>query len=128
MGLLITALFVTLARFSWGTKALAWAWHPSIEEHASAWYANPIIHHANVWSDRLPRGTSPTTYLVLAAACLVMRFARRLPGWLSLVIGLVAAVYGALAVVGEIPALAIYWPLALGGLVVSWILVATTRR
>ena len=65
---------------------------------------------------------------ILAGACLVVRFFRFIPGWLSLPVSLVAAFAGVVLAIMESAILAAYWPVTAGLLVISWIIVASTRR
>lgn len=128
IGLFTTALLLALSELAWGRAALSWAYHPTIARDVASWQANSIIHAAASWSNALPWGTANWPYLLLALACLVMRLTRRMPGPLSLVIGLPAALYGVLIGVAELPAFAALFPLAIAAFIVSCITVAKTRR
>ncbi len=128
IGLFITAILVALTEVAWGRDVLRWANHPTIAADVGGWWVNPIIRDATNWSNDLPWGAANWPYLTLGAACLVMRLWRRLPGPVSLLLALPAAVYGILAVVAELPSLVILWPIALGALIVSWVVVGKTIR
>jgi hypothetical protein len=128
IGLFVMALLVALTKFAAGRAALNWAYHPTIATDVTNWQVNRIIHDAANWSNDLPWGVANWPYLVLGAACLVMRLYRRMPGPLALAIALPAAVYGALVGVAELPTFVTIWPLALAALIVSWTIVAKTLR
>jgi hypothetical protein len=127
-GLFMTAILVMLTEFAWGRDVLQWANHPTIADDINGWWTNPIIHDAANWSNDLPWGAANWPYLTLGVVCLVMRLWRRLPGPLSLLIALPAAIYGILAAVAELPAFVTLWPVALGALIVSWAVVRKTIR
>jgi hypothetical protein len=124
IGLFMTAVLIALGEFSW----LHWAYHANIAADVASWQFNPVIRDATEWSNHLPWGSGNGAYLVLAAACFVVRVVRRIPGWLSLVIALVSALYGGLTAVSLIPAFAIYWPVSVSGLILSWVIVRKTLR
>ena len=119
---------MVLFRYSWGVGVLHWAWHPTIYTATQSWYSTTVIRDAAETASKLPGGTTPMKFGILAAACLIVRFFRFIPSWLSLLVSLVAAVFGMLLAISEIPLLATYWPLTIGLLVVAWIIVAKTRR
>jgi len=128
IGLFVVALLQGISYFSWGRSALTWAYHQSVANDVAGWSNNAVIRDSYQWLAHLPANNSTPFYIGLAIACLLMRLIRAIPGWISLPIGLVAAAYGALTAISELPGLAIYWPLALGALILSWILVGKTIR
>jgi len=87
-----------------------------------------VVHGADVTASKLPGGTGLAKYEILALICLVVRLLRFIPGWLSMLVSVIAAIVGALLVVGNLPLLASYWPLTAGLVIVSCIIVARTRR
>lgn len=91
-----------------------------------AWQGGPIIHQAIVLLDILPLSVMKWPYLLLAVACLVMRLATRMPGPLSLVIAIPAALYGVLIAIAELPVFVDVWLLALPTLIGSCFVVAKT--
>jgi len=91
-----------------------------------AWQAGPIIHQAIVLLDILPLSIMKWPYLLLAVACLVMRLATRMPGPLSLIIAIPAALYGVLIAIAELPVFVDIWLLALPTLIGSCFVVAKT--
>lgn len=128
IGMFITAILIALTEFSFGRDVLRWANHPTIANHVSGWWANPIIRDTFNWSNDLPWGAANWPYLTLGIACLVMRLWRRLSGPLSLLIALPAALYGILAGVSELPYLVALWPVGLATLIISWVVVGKTIR
>jgi hypothetical protein len=135
IALLVYAFQAFLVHPQWGRRLLAWVYSVAVNSGepvtgatASAWQTNRVISDGYAWVSHLPWGLTDNTYFVLAIACLVMRLARRLPGWLSLAVALPAAVYGLAAGIADFPWLAIYWPLTLVTLLAAWILVGYTTR
>jgi hypothetical protein len=128
IGLFVVAAFIVLIRYSFGAGLLRWGWHPSVWATTESWYNNSVIHGAGVAASKLPGGIGLAKYEVLALVCLIVRLFRFIPGWLSLLVSLVAAIFGVLLVVAQLPLLASYWPLTAGLVIVSCIIVATTRR
>jgi hypothetical protein len=119
----------------WGQSLLTWARHftlstktPVSGAMAAHWHASWPVRDSVAWLSHLPWGDSGNAYFVLAVACLVVRLARRLPGWLSLAVALPAAVYGLLRAVAYFTALAIFWPVSVMTLIVALIVVASTVR
>jgi hypothetical protein len=126
-----TAAFLTHPH--WGVKLLNWVdkltikWgEPVTRAQAASWQGNHIITDGYTWASHLPGGFSDNTYFVLAIACLIVRLRRSLPGWLSLVVALPAAVYGLVAGIADFPWLAIYWPLTALAFIVAGIVVVET--
>jgi hypothetical protein len=128
IGLLMIAILDALFTFSWGRPVVTWGFHQSIALDVAGWSSNRVISDSSEWLTHLPGSTSTTFYFVLAGACILMRLIKALPGWISLPIGLIAAVYGVLTGVSALASFAIYWPLALGALIISWIFVGKTVR
>jgi hypothetical protein len=136
IALFVYALPAFLTHPQWGVKLLNWVhkltikWgDPVTSAQAASWQGNHIISDGYTWLSHLPGGFSDNTYFVLAIACLIVRLRRSLPGWLSLVVALPAAVYGLVAGIADFPWLAIYWPLtALTFIVAGIVVVKTVRR
>ncbi|MCW2935655.1 MAG: hypothetical protein JWM19_6617 [Actinomycetia bacterium] len=127
--------YAFLRYFAWGENLLASSgrltakWGDQVSgSMAASWHSNGILIDSATWLRHLPLGTNPDTYFVLAFAVLVVRLARRLPGWLSLVIALPGAVYGLLRALVYFPALATFWPISAVTLIVAWFIVARTIR
>jgi hypothetical protein len=135
IALSVYAVLTAFPHFGWGSQVLTWGYrlavqsgHPVTGAMAASWADNRVIQYGYTALSHLPWGLAAGTYFVLAVACLVVRLARPLPGWLSLVVALPAAVYGLLVAVADFPLLAIYWPLSAMALVVAWIVVGKTVR
>jgi len=128
IGLFVLAAFIVLIRYSFGAGLLRWGWQPSVWATTESWYHYPVIDGAGVAASKLPGGIGLAKYEILALVCLIVRLFRFIPGWLSLLASLVAASFGVLLVVAQIPLLASYWPLTAGLVIVSFIIVAKTRR
>jgi hypothetical protein len=135
IALFVYAIQAFLVHPQWGVKLLNWAYNLSVKSGdpvagatATSWQANRIISDSYSWVSQLPWGLHDATYFLLAIACLIMRLARSLPGWLSLAVGLPAAIYGLVAGIAEFPWLASYWPLTAMTFVVAWIVVGKTVR
>jgi len=107
---------------------LHWALHPSIAETAQSWESNRVVRDAADIANKLSGGLTLVKVEILAGACLIVRFVRVIPGWLSLLVSLVAAFSGVLLAIMEGAILAAYWPVTAGLLVISSIIVAITRR
>lgn len=123
--LFMTTLVFVLSEFGLGEAILRLAYYPGIAP-ISSWDSGPIIRQATVLLYLLPWAGAKWFYLLLCLACLVMRFARRMPGPLSLVIAIPAALYGVLAGISELPVFIDCWPLTLCALALSWVIVAKT--
>jgi hypothetical protein len=128
VGLFVLAAFAILFRYSWGAGILGWAHSPAVVATTESWYSNRLIQDSSELAAKLPGGTSPMKFVILAAACLVIRLFRFMPGWLSLPVSLIAAFVGVVLVIADIPLLAIYWPLTIGLVIAAGIIVARTRR
>jgi hypothetical protein len=133
VALFVYAISAFLTHPQWGVKLLNWVdkltikWgDPVTSARAASWQDNHIISDGYTWLSHLPGGFSDNTYFVLAIACLIVRLRRSLPGWLSLVVALPAAVYGLVAGIAEFPWLAIYWPLTALTFIVAVIVVVKT--
>jgi hypothetical protein len=133
VALFVYAISAFLTHPQWGVKLLNWVdkltikWgDPVTSAKAASWQDNHIISDGYTWLSHLPWGFSDNTYFVLAIACLIVRLRRALPGWLSLVVALPAAVYGLVAGIAEFPWLAIYWPLTALTFIVAGIVVVKT--
>jgi hypothetical protein len=135
IALFVLAIQLFLAHRLWGTNLLAWAHHVSVDSGArvtratkASWEANGVVRNCSRLVSHLPWGSTVITYVALAIACLVTRLARAMPGWLSLVVALPAAIYGVLASIAEFPWLAAYWPLTGITLFAAWIFVGKTLQ
>jgi protein kinase-like protein len=134
-GIMVAALFLLfvkavmslLDRYSWGQSLLQHANQPAAAGKISGWHSNEIIVRANDWAGNLPWGTTDLFYVGLAIVC-VIAYWFRLPGWLSLLIALVGAVYGIIGTVASIPTYIIEWPAVAGSIVLSWIVLQKARR
>jgi hypothetical protein len=135
IALFVVAIQMFLTHPRWGSGLLDWAHNLTIDWHAgltgdttASWYANGIVSGGYDWLRHLPWGLTENACFVLAIACLVMRLTRPMPGWLSLVVALPAAVYGLLRGIAEFPWLTWHWPLTAVTVVAAWIVVGTTVR
>jgi hypothetical protein len=124
-GLFMTTFVFVLSEFGLGQAILRLAYYPGIAP-ISSWDGGPIIRQATALLYLLPWAGAKWFYVLLSVACLVMRFARSMPGPLSLVIAIPAALYGLLAGIGELPVFIDVWPLTLCTLALSWVIVAKT--
>ena len=123
--LFMTALVFALSEIGVGQAILRLVYYPAIAP-ISTWEGGPIIHQAFLVLDLLPWAGAKWPYLLLCVACLVMRFTRSMPGPLSLLIAIPAALYGVLVAISELPVLIDCWPLTLFALAGSWFIVAKT--
>jgi hypothetical protein len=135
IALFVSAIQAFLIHPQWGVKLLNLAYSLSVHFNgtvtgamAASWQANRVISDSYAGLSRLPWGLAENTYFLLAIACLVMRLARSIPGWLSLAVALPAAVYGLLDGIAGFPFLATYWPLTAITFVVAWVFVGKTVR
>jgi len=124
----VVVAFFAIAHYSWSNGLLHWALHPSIAETAQSWESNRVVRDAADIANKLSGGLTLVKVEILAGACLIVRFVRVIPGWLSLLVSLVAAFSGVLLAIMEGAILAAYWPVTAGLLVISSIIVAITRR
>lgn len=122
--LVMTALVFALSEIGLGQAILRLVYFPGIAP-ISTWEGGPIIHQAFLLLNLLPWAGAKWFYLLLCVACLVMRFTR-MPGPVSLVIAIPAALYGVLVAISELPVFIDCWPLTLLALAVSWFIVAKT--
>lgn len=133
--LFVSVIQAFLFRPQWGPKLMNWTYGLSVHIGArvsgatvESWQTNPVIVDSYAWASHLPWGLTQNIYFVLAIACLVMRLAQSMPGWLSLAVALPAALYGLLAGIAALPSLALYWPLTAATFIVAWIVVGNTVR
>jgi len=124
-GLFMTTIVFVLSEFGVGQAILKLAYYPGIAP-ISSWDGGPIIRQATALLYLLPWAGAKWFYVLLCTACLIMRFARSMPGPLSLVIAIPAALYGLLAGISELPVFIDVWPLTMVILAVSWVIVAKT--
>ena len=124
-GLFMTTFVFVLSEFGVGEAILRLAYYPGIAP-ISSWDGGPIIRQATALLYVLPWAGAKWFYLLLCTACLIMRFVRSMPGPLSLVIAIPAALYGLLAGISELPVFIDIWPLTLCLLALSWVIVAKT--
>lgn len=125
VGLFMTTFVFVLSEFGVGEAILRLAYYPGIAP-ISSWDGGPIIRQATALLYVLPWAGAKWFYVLLCVACLVMRFIRSMPGPLSLVIAIPAALYGLLAGIAELPVFIDVWPLTMCILAVSWVIVAKT--
>jgi hypothetical protein len=123
--LFMTTFVFVLSEFGVGKGILRLAYYPGIAP-ISSWDGGPIIRQATALLYVLPWAGAKWFYVLLCAACLIMRFVRSMPGPLSLVIAIPAALYGLLAGIAELPVFIDVWPLTMCILAVSWVIVAKT--
>lgn len=123
--LLMTTFVFVLSEFGVGQAILRLAYFPGIAP-ISSWDGGPIIRQATALLYVLPWAGAKWFYVLLCVACLIMRFSRSMPGPLSLVIAIPAALYGLLAGIAELPVFIDVWPLTLCLLALSWVIVANT--
>jgi hypothetical protein len=123
--LFMTTFVFVLSEFGVGQAILRLAYFPGIAP-ISSWDGGPIIRQATALLYVLPWAGAKWFYVLLCVACLIMRFARSMPGPLSLVIAIPAALYGLLAGIAELPVFIDVWPLTLCLLALSWVIVANT--
>jgi hypothetical protein len=133
IALFVYAILAFLTHPQWGVKLLNWVdqltitWGaPVTSAKVASWQSNHIISDGYTWLGHLPWGFSDNTYFVLAIACLIVRLRRSLPGWLSLVVALPAAVYGLVAGIATFPWLTIYWPLTALTFILAGVVVVRT--
>jgi len=124
-GLFMTTFVFVLSEFGVGEAILRLAYYPGIAP-ISSWDGGPIIRQATALLYVLPWAGAKWFYLLLCTACLIMRFVRSMPGPLSLVIAIPAALYGLLAGISELPVFIDIWLLTLCLLALSWVIVAKT--
>ena len=124
-GLFMTTFVFVLSEFGVGEAILRLAYYPGIAP-ISSWDGGPIIRQTTALLYVLPWAGAKWFYVLLCTACLIMRFVRSMPGPLSLVIAIPAALYGLLAGISELPVFIDVWPLTLCVLAVSWVIVAKT--
>lgn len=124
VGLFAAAFVFLLAEIGLGRAVLRFFYFTIAS--IPAWQAGPVIHQAIVLLDILPLAVAKWFYLLLAVACLVMRLSRSMPGPLSLVIAIPAALYGVLVALAELPVFVDYWLLALPAVIGSCFVVAKT--
>jgi hypothetical protein len=124
-GLFMTTFVFVLSEFGAGEAILKLAYYPGIAP-ISSWDGGPIIRQATALLYLLPWAGAKWFYLLLCTLCLIMRFVRSMPGPLSLVIAIPAALYGLLAGISELPVFIDVWPLTLCMLALSWVIVAKT--
>ena len=125
--LLVRAVMSLLDRYSWGKSLLQRAYQPAAAEKIAGWYSNEIIVRARDWAVNLPWGNTDLFYVGLAIVC-VIAYCFRLPGWLTLVIALVGAIYGVISTVAWIPFYIREWPAVAGSIVLSWIVLQRAHR
>lgn len=123
--LFMTTFVFILSEFGVGQAILRLAYFPGIA-NISSWDGGPIIRQATALLYVLPWAGAKWFYVLLCVACLIMRFVRSMPGPLSLVIAIPAALYGLLAGIAELPVFIDVWPLTMCILAVSWVIVAKT--
>lgn len=123
--LFMTTFVFVLSEFGVGQAILRLAYFPGIAP-ISSWDGGPIIRQATALLYVLPWAGAKWFYVLLCVACLIMRFVRSMPGPLSLVIAIPAALYGLLAGIAELPVFIDVWPLTLCLLALSWVIVANT--
>ena len=125
---MVVVAFFAIAHYSWSNGLLHWALHPSIAETTQSWESNGVVRDAADIANKLSGGLTLVKAEILAGACLIVRFIRVIPGWLSLPVSFVAAFFGVLLAIIQSAILAAYWPVTAGLLIISWIIVANTRR
>lgn len=125
--LVMTAIVLLLARYSWGRTLIAKAYHEQLGWQVASWYGNSLIRTATDWSNSLPWGGTNLVYSGLAVACLLAYFFR-LSGWITLLISVVGAVYGILAAVSLVPFFVPEWPVTAGAAAVSLMVLRRARR
>ena len=123
--LFMTTFLFVLSEFGVGQAILRLAYFPGIAP-ISSWDGGPIIRQATALLYVLPWAGAKWFYVLLCVACLIMRLVRSMPGPLSLVIAIPAALYGLLAGIAELPVFIDVWPLTLCLLALSWVIVANT--
>jgi hypothetical protein len=123
--LFMTTFVFVMSEFGVGQAILKLAYFPQIAP-ISSWDGGPIIRQVTALLYLLPWAGAKWFYVLLCVACLIMRFARSMPGPLSLVIAIPAALYGLLAGIAEVPVFIDVWPLTLCLLALSWVIVANT--
>jgi hypothetical protein len=126
--LITVGLILFVLRFAEGRHLANIAVNNSPYSKVEPWYDNVVVHTANAWSVHLPWGSGNTVYELLALSCLIIRFWRSLPIWISFPVSVIDAVYGTLIVIAVFPYLVATWPLTVGSLFVSCIVIAIATR
>ena len=127
IGLFAVASFLVLFSHSWGDGVLRRTWHQGIYDDIESWGISGLMDDAAKAVVKLTAGHTAAEIQALAVACLVVRLLRFLPGWLTLLVSVAAALAGALTAVSYIPVFGGYWTLTIGLVVGSLVIVAATR-